>query len=132
MEKQFLKKFKIRLESEKNDILYELRKIATQNKNDPNKWESKFIFSDNESGHEEMEVEEDESEEYGQRQSVVRSLSQSLNDINLALKKIDDGTYGKCENCNQNIPYERLEAFPAARICLDCNASKKISPKVKY
>jgi DnaK suppressor protein len=41
-------------------------------------------------------------------------------DILIALKKIDDGNYGTCENCGQEIPYERLEAIPTARLCVNC------------
>ena len=37
-----------------------------------------------------------------------------------ALERLDDGTFGKCESCGQQIPIERLEALPAARLCLSC------------
>ena len=40
-----------------------------------------------------------------------------------ALRKIDDGTYGACENCGDPIPDARLEAMPTARLCMAC-ASK--------
>jgi len=44
-------------------------------------------------------------------------------EVEHALAKLDDGTYGLCEGCNQPIPEARLEAKPAARHCIDC-ASK--------
>jgi len=51
---------------------------------------------------------------------VERSLEQTLDDINVALKRIENGKYGECDNCDSTIPRERLEALPAACICLDC------------
>jgi RNA polymerase-binding protein DksA len=43
-----------------------------------------------------------------------------LADIETALTKIDEGTYGICENCGQPIAEERLTAMPWARFCIDC------------
>jgi RNA polymerase-binding transcription factor DksA len=40
-----------------------------------------------------------------------------------ALGRIDDGTFGKCENCGREIPVERLDAVPYTRYCVGC-ASK--------
>ena len=40
--------------------------------------------------------------------------------IDAALQRIDDGTYGTCTNCGQEIPRERLEASPWASLCIDC------------
>ncbi len=37
-----------------------------------------------------------------------------------ALRRLDDGTYGICENCATPIPFERLEATPHARRCVSC------------
>jgi YteA family regulatory protein len=48
-----------------------------------------------------------------------------LNDINSALNKIEKGTYGKCESCKQEIPYERLEALPFAKLCMKCEKEKE-------
>lgn len=45
--------------------------------------------------------------------------------VKLALKKIEKGTYGICENCGdkQLIDKKRLEAYPAATTCLKCDQS---------
>ena len=40
--------------------------------------------------------------------------------LDAALKRIDDGTYGTCTNCGQEIPAERLEAYPWASLCINC------------
>lgn len=39
-----------------------------------------------------------------------------------ALRRIDKGTYGVCEECNEKIPSRRLEAFLAARLCIKCQS----------
>ncbi len=46
-----------------------------------------------------------------------RTLDQ-LADIEVALKKFDLGTYGKCEKCGRTIELARLEAVPTARLCM--------------
>ncbi len=39
-----------------------------------------------------------------------------------ALRRIEKGTYGVCEECNEKIPPRRLEAFLAARLCIKCQS----------
>jgi RNA polymerase-binding protein DksA len=39
-----------------------------------------------------------------------------------ALRRIDKGTYGVCEECEEKIPVRRLEAFLAARLCIKCQS----------
>jgi RNA polymerase-binding protein DksA len=43
-----------------------------------------------------------------------------LAEIDAALKRIEDGTYGICTNRGEQIPVERLEALPWATLCIDC------------
>ncbi|EMS73347.1 TraR/DksA C4-type zinc finger protein [Ruminiclostridium cellobioparum] len=43
-----------------------------------------------------------------------------LNDIQKALKKIDNGTYGICEHCQREIDFGRLNAKPSAGLCYEC------------
>ncbi|MBN1688667.1 MAG: TraR/DksA C4-type zinc finger protein [Candidatus Omnitrophica bacterium] len=45
---------------------------------------------------------------------------QSLNHIDDALRRIDEGTYGVCEDCSKPIPKKRLMAVPHARLCIKC------------
>ena len=42
-----------------------------------------------------------------------------LSEINIALKRIEDGTYGTCASCGQEIAPARLEAYPWASLCID-------------
>jgi DnaK suppressor protein len=48
-----------------------------------------------------------------------------LRDIDDALKRIEDGTYGTCTNCGKQIPEERLEARPWATLCIDCQRDRE-------
>ena len=43
-----------------------------------------------------------------------------LAEIDAALKRIEEGTYGICTNCGQQIAVERLDALPWAPLCIDC------------
>ncbi len=43
-----------------------------------------------------------------------------LEEIEAALKRIQEGTYGICTNCGKQIAEERLEALPWATLCIDC------------
>jgi DnaK suppressor protein len=52
--------------------------------------------------------------------SMIEGLKSHHADILHALRRIDDGSYGKCERCGQEIPIERLEARPTARLCVSC------------
>jgi DnaK suppressor protein len=56
----------------------------------------------------------------GEQATLARSLHDQLDDVDRALKKMDAGTYGQCENCGKEIQEARLEAIPAARHCIDC------------
>ncbi|HET6683578.1 MAG TPA: TraR/DksA C4-type zinc finger protein [Gaiella sp.] len=53
-------------------------------------------------------------------ESLEDNAEQLVQDIDRALEKIDDGTYGKCERCGQEIPQERLDAVPYATLCVSC------------
>jgi RNA polymerase-binding transcription factor DksA len=46
----------------------------------------------------------------------------ALEEIEEALRLLDQGTYGLCVTCSAAIRYERLEAVPAARHCVACQA----------
>jgi DnaK suppressor protein len=48
-----------------------------------------------------------------------------LGEIDAALKRIEDGTYGSCTNCGGQIPEERLEALPWATLCIECQRDQE-------
>jgi DnaK suppressor protein len=49
----------------------------------------------------------------------------SVEEIDEALARMDAGTYGRCVDCGDPIPAERLEAVPAAPTCLRCKAERE-------
>src|SRR5437660_5112729 len=50
--------------------------------------------------------------------SILDQVEAELADVERALRRLDDGTYGRCEACGEPIEEARLEALPAARFCL--------------
>jgi RNA polymerase-binding transcription factor len=46
----------------------------------------------------------------------------AIEQIDVAVAKIHDGTYGQCENCGTAIPKERLKALPYAALCVKCKS----------
>ncbi|MEO5765250.1 MAG: TraR/DksA C4-type zinc finger protein [Casimicrobiaceae bacterium] len=50
---------------------------------------------------------------------VSRDLA-VLSEVEAALARVADGTYGACVDCGADIPYARLEAYPAAIRCVAC------------
>ena len=52
--------------------------------------------------------------------ALLENEDQLLDEVNDALERIDQGTFGRCENCGQEIPRERLKALPYARYCIRC------------
>ena len=48
-----------------------------------------------------------------------------LNKLDLALKKIDDGTFGQCETCDEPIGKKRLEARPETGLCIKCKEDQE-------
>ena len=51
--------------------------------------------------------------------SILEQHQADLAEVQQAFKRLEDGTYGKCEACGKEIPNERLEARPSARFCLE-------------
>jgi RNA polymerase-binding transcription factor DksA len=63
--------------------------------------------------------------ERGEVEALAGQLRETLEEIEDALAKIADGTYGQCESCHQQIPEARLEAMPAARLCISCASQRR-------
>ena len=121
MNKQLLEEFKKQLEENKESLENELGKFAKKDEKMKGDWDTKFPRSDaGSSGSSALESAADDVEEYSNSLAIEHSLEIKLQNIELALEKIKKGTYGICENCNKEIPIERLKIAPEARICLDC------------
>ena len=52
--------------------------------------------------------------------TLLESEEDTLERIESALARIDEGTYGTCENCGEAIPKARLHAIPYALQCITC------------
>lgn len=108
---------KSKLEQEKESLEEELKNVARKDSEIEGNYEAKFPNigrSDDENAQEVTEYEQNLSQEH--------QLEKNLADVNIALEKINknDGSYGKCEKCGKEISEERLNAFPAARTCIEC------------
>ncbi len=63
--------------------------------------------------------------ERAQLEALVRQAEAHLAEIDTAMRDVDAGTYGTCEACGNPISEERLEARPAARVCIRCAAKSR-------
>jgi len=52
--------------------------------------------------------------------SLMQSEGGTLEHIETALERIEDGTYGECEECGAKIPKQRLNAIPYTTMCVKC------------
>jgi len=50
--------------------------------------------------------------------SIRNNVEAELADVERAMRRVDEGTYGVCESCGRKIPAQRLEAIPATRFCI--------------
>ena len=57
--------------------------------------------------------------EQGETQALLRQFQEQLDEVDHALAKFDEGTFGRCEVCGELIAEARLEAMPATRFCID-------------
>ncbi|HEY7917088.1 MAG TPA: TraR/DksA C4-type zinc finger protein [Acidimicrobiales bacterium] len=56
--------------------------------------------------------------ERGEAGVLAGQLQESLDEVALALGRLEDGSYGRCEVCGETIEPARLEAMPATRFCI--------------
>ncbi len=77
------------------------------------------------------EEEATESFELEKRLALEKQIKDHLVDVEHALRKFEEGTYGSCDICGQPIDPARLEALPQASLCMNCkakNAKGRLSP----
>jgi DnaK suppressor protein len=55
--------------------------------------------------------------------ALSASASAAVEEIDRAIEKMHDGTYGVCEQCYATIPKERLRALPYAALCVQCKSA---------
>lgn len=72
-----------------------------------------------------------EAFELEKRLALEKRLLGLLGEVEHALQKLEQGTYGVCDVCGQPIDRARLEVLPQANLCLSCKASQSKNAKVK-
>ena len=120
MKEDILEKIKKDLLARKEQIEKELGSFAKEDKFVKDNYRSEFPdFGDKEDENAE------EIAQYTDNLSIEYSLESTLRDINKALDRIENGTYGKCAYCGQEIAEERLLARPTSNACVQCKEKLK-------
>jgi DnaK suppressor protein len=75
----------------------------------------------------EEEISDRTSNKSGGSQGYSNHMAETeyLKHLDAALKRIEDGTYGVCEECKDKIPLKRLEAYLAAELCVACKSKQE-------
>jgi len=75
------------------------------------------------------EEEATESFELEKRLALEKQMRDQLAEVEHALAKFENNTYGKCDICGKPIDPDRLEALPQAALCLSCKAKQTKNAK---
>lgn len=113
---QDIARLKGELEQEEATLKKELNDVGRQNPTNPDDWEAKPP----EGGLQPGDIDEvaDKIEGYEENTAILKELEIRWGNVQRALTKIADGTYGTCEISGEPIELERLNANPAARTCI--------------
>ncbi len=118
LDQKTINELKTALEKEQDLLTKELETIATPDPNLPGDWDIKHSeWEENEiTSKEELEsgVSVNEVDEDMKNKALSDHLELRLKEVNDALKRMEDGTYGICKICKNPIPIDRLKANPAA------------------
>ncbi len=112
-----------KLKSEQKRLEEELEQIHTSASSSDERREGSPFGKREEEATETLELEK--------RLTMENRIRQELVGIEHALRKFDEGTYGKCDNCGKSIAKARLEALPQASLCLDCKSQQAKNAKGK-
>lgn len=73
-----------------------------------------------------------EIEENAQKDRIASLVSylngrdqKMIQQIDVTLKRVDEGTYGQCDSCEGEIGWERIRALPTATLCIDCATTRE-------
>ena len=115
MKKKDLNTFKALLLDEKKKIMNHLEEITENSEHD---LESNVASGDS-VDLASLEINQASMQKIGKRETYL------LKKIDLALKKIEEGEFGICENCGEEIGIPRLMARPVAQLCIDCKTEQE-------
>lgn len=115
--KRDLKKFRTLLETKRRSVLDRARKTLNEDMTlDPNDLPDEMDLASSESM---------QSFEFRLRGREKKHLAK----LSLALRKIDDGSFGICEECEEPISKKRLEARPETGLCIRCKEDQERDEK---
>ena len=109
-----IQQFKQKLEEEKRLLEEELKDVGKPNPLNPSDWEAKEEPNAEKA---DLNTQADVYEEIEERHAITDTLEARLQNVNAALARIGEGSYGVCEVCGERIEEDRLNANPAARTC---------------
>ena len=115
----FVEEQKQRLLEDKIRIEKELIPVAIYDE-EKDKYIPKFEEFNPDSSEDDTEA-SDEQTNYEENIALAKDLVKSLEEVKLALQKMEEGIYGHCSNCDEYISEERLKAYPAAMTCMKCD-----------
>ncbi|HPO14902.1 MAG TPA: TraR/DksA C4-type zinc finger protein [Candidatus Hydrogenedentes bacterium] len=114
MTKPELKKFEKLLLDERNRLTGSIRTIEEASRMEAGRDKDGDLASYAETGTDNFELET--------ALNIASGESEWLRNIDEALQRIETGSYGICERCEQPIVKKRLEVFPSARYCIKCQS----------
>lgn len=115
MKKKDLEKFKKLLEDEKRKIMRHLEDLEEDAEEDLDITSGVGDQLDQAS----LEINQANLQKIGKREAYL------VKKIDLALEKIESGSYGECEMCGEEIGMARLMARPVAQLCIDCKTEQE-------
>jgi len=126
MNKQKIEHYKKLLMEEKNSVE---NTVERMNENEPNDSMGEYFG--------ELSVYDNHPADLGtemfmmeQNMNLKTNELHILSSINNSLEKIENGTYGKCDICGNDIEKDRLEVLPYAQTCIGCNKEEMSSHKM--
>ncbi len=127
MTPEFINKMKERLSAELQKLKDSLDRVADPDKGDHipgGDYAAKFPNYGDDHDSELLDNSPTEVQDYATNLAVTNTLEKRLRNIESALQRIADGSYGRCQKCGQEITEARLEANPEAQMCVQCAAKE--------
>jgi DnaK suppressor protein len=106
------------LEERKNEILGEVQEGIRSTRLEGNSGSSKGVLDAVESSEDDIQ----EDIEF----ALIQMKTETLKKINEAIKRLEEGTYGYCIDCVEEISPQRLRALPFAVRCKDCEVIREV------
>lgn len=113
---ELLNELRLHLEEEKKKLVVQMNDLSAQ---DP------FSDPDRANDNAASDSEANEESSHDRFAAMLDELKIKLGNIDAALARISDGSYGFCSNCREMIDTDRLAVLTTATLCLSCQRQKK-------